>query len=357
MMRAEGDGNGTDENSKSSARADELPIEERYRAASNELNQRLNLRQISYLGHAAAAAAILKLFFDIAQKPDDPPANPFKFILLLLCPSIINFAFGCWIRSQDLTVGMLGTFCRMCEEHPADLLSWHSNDQGWQTASMKHREWTEIAYTVLNVLLAEVPTLFIIQAKDWKFPSTFMLVLCINHFVLGLTCWMILSIKDYRSRLMTWTFENGKLSESPGVFPSPPDLMAFVGIVGAFGTVTGRWLGKIHPTLWNSSVPSFVILLISIALRIWAYRMDSGFWRNRGSKQLTSEHKWYAAYWLVPILIILGAVILLTVGHLRSNNTEIHVALFASILLMGYSVPETLLCWYRLRESWFGPVK
>jgi hypothetical protein len=345
-----------------------IPLLDRYRAASSELNERLGARQLTYLGHAAAAAAILQLFS--TQFKNNALSDSSWDILLLLCPAIISIAFGCWIRTQDLTVGMLSTFCRVCEEQTVfdsnesevetpNLPSWFSKDQGWQQSSMKHREWTEMAFIILNVLLAELPTLYITAVKNWTSSTKFALVLCLNHFVLGFSSWMILSIRDYRARLMTWKFEDGKLNESQKIHPHPADLMAYVGIIAGFSATIGWGLGTKVPVV--AGYPTCAVLLvlgIAIGLRKWAMLMDDQFWTSRKSDRIRQRYRWYQAYWIGPILIVVSAIAMLIFQKFFSaKEPPLRLALFCSVLLLGYAIPETLLCWYRLRQSWFRKPK
>jgi hypothetical protein len=334
------------------AGADEVSLVERYRAASSELNQRINARQISYLGHATACSLILSIFAKEFENLDSTKGSvsltsPHD-ILLFLGPAVISIAFGCWIRSQDLTVGMLSTFCRICEDRGRKanpyIPSWHARDQGWQVTSMKHREWTEIAFVLLNSLLAGIVTLYGIEAWEWKPAAT--IVLSMNHFVLGLSSWMVLSIGEYRRRLLWARLEDGKLIEPPEVSPHPIGLMASVATIAVFGAISA-WLLKVEfRNYFHSSLPSLIMLAFAVGIRVVVLRRKSWMGRKLYLGSQRPKRSWLWRFGLTRILLAGASILLLCLGG-TVDPTMFRVAAWISAIFLGYGVPEFLLYEYR----------
>src|ERR1039457_314382 len=75
-----------------------IDLKTRYTSAWSELNQRISARQVSYLGYAVAIGTYLTVVYGKAAETDK-----LSVMMLTLSPAIISFAFGCWIRAQDLT--------------------------------------------------------------------------------------------------------------------------------------------------------------------------------------------------------------------------------------------------------------
>lgn len=329
----------------------EIPLAERYRAAANELNQRINARQISYLGHATATAALLKLFADEFQAGPPKPLSSSHDILLLFGPSIVSLAFSCWIRSQDLTVGMLSTFCRISEERSVmgdrEIPSWHSAHQGWQKISMKHREWTEIAFIMLNTLLAGIATAYVFEAEAGKLTELGIIASSLNQFVLGLSSWMVLSIAEFRRRLLRMGFGGGRLVEPPEASPHPISLMAFVALAAVVGIVTGWLLNKASPKYLQSYLPCAVILAFAIFFRCVVLRLTS-YLRKRSGTPLDQRRVIRRLGAMRSLLVVIS--LLLTCTGRLINDPNGYMFLFATwiaVVLVGYGIPEAFLCSYR----------
>jgi len=109
----------------------------------------------------------------------------------VLSPAVIGFAFGCWVQSQDLIIGMLGNFCRVCADHAApnefstNLPAWHRG--WWQKNSMRHREWLEIAFVFINVLGVVLANVYVTESPHSASPEA-TIALFANYVALGLSC-------------------------------------------------------------------------------------------------------------------------------------------------------------------------
>jgi hypothetical protein len=343
---------------------DTIDLKTRYEAASIELSQRIGTRHTSYLGHAAACAAVLSLYLATPTATAGSAAQmPFRNVLLALCPAAIGLAFGCWIRSQDLTVGMLSTFCRLCENSSEGTIppdqppkpAWHCKRQGWQQTSMRHREWIEIAFILLNAFIVEASTFYFVGPFDTKslIPTTATLVLSLSHFVLGFSCWMVLSIREYRERLLESTFEGGRFHNPP--IENAPHPIEFTGLV-AFVAALFILLEKLS-SIWtrddslHRAWPAIVTLLVAATIKIFSFRLDRLLRREFYNGVEFRKDTWYSSYWAIPVLLSGLAIALLCMGWSnRYGDLSFHLALWIMFGILGYTVPEAIMAGDRWRK-------
>jgi hypothetical protein len=166
-----------------------------YKIASGELNQRMSARHSTYLGFMVATGAYI-----YAVMGRYKPGVPLVASGIFLFPAAICFAFSAWIRSQDLTVGLLSSFCRICETRNSDTLhlSFYSEQQGWQKRAMRQREWMEIAFVLIAVILMESPLGLSLNGTP---DSGLISIFCSDQLALGVCSWMILSLRHLRYRM------------------------------------------------------------------------------------------------------------------------------------------------------------
>jgi hypothetical protein len=265
----------------------ELDLRTRYGCASNEINQRINARQISYLGYAVAVAATMNLIAQLCPRPseDIKPASPevgHAFaIASVLAPGVVSFAFGCWIRAHDLTVGVLGLFCRHCEQiernafTKAGLPDWPSD--AWQKTPMRHREFIEIAFILLNVLAVECADVFGYSLQWMRNSHAGLLIISINHFVLGLSLWMILSIKEHRQWLMMVGFDDDSRPRFGSYGLRPRDFFFCIAVCGiAVGIVD-----VLRPDILSKTQPRIIPAAAMISATITAASWYVQKWRCR----------------------------------------------------------------------------
>src|ERR1700685_274302 len=304
----------------------------RYSAASSEINQRINARQLSYLGHVTAAAAILLIFVEKLTRSAPGPHEPTREeILLVLSPALISLAFACWIRSQDLIIGMLSTFCRVCEELIEDLIkeeptekatetattinppAWHGG--WWSKNSMRNREWIEVAFVLINALAVVVATAYSIGSWNQRTGAATAVPFA-SWFLLGLSCWMVLSIGTHRAWLTSLKYTGGNVCHGDfcvpdKVSPRPTDVMLGIGLGSGALAVSLGWLcagGLPHAVVCQSF--GLAMLFVAGIIIVTADLRDSKIRRmvdfpDRDWKRFRS------AYWLVPALLFFGALVAL----------------------------------------------
>jgi hypothetical protein len=317
-----------------------LKLNERYRAASSEIAQRLNLRQISYLGHAVAVGTIFKAYFDAWPKPDldgrgffpavtpSYVASPSKHIdviasILIVFPAIINFAFACWIRSHDITVGLLSTYCRLCEsileKDPKDphlnyasfdslksdnFPSWHSSWQGWQQVASRQRGWIELAFVLLAFLCSVIAYCYSHDFIKIHPDSTRSVTnaMCANSLLLGVSSWLVLTAGLERSRMRNLAVDRGKLRELPDetvrqtpadgqpslgpdtpppamgeyrkTMPHPMDLITLITILVGISVFVFNWIIPRPGCQLKERWPGYLILAIAAPSRVLGAWLD-----------------------------------------------------------------------------------
>jgi hypothetical protein len=176
-----------------------VTLQARYAAASAEINARIQARQVVTVFYVGGSATLLGLIFNDGTQRS-VAGSPNETVILGLLPAIFSFAFACWIRHHDLIIGMLSTFCRICEAADArsGVPSWHCNRQGWQEAAVRNRRWLDLGFLI--VCLA---TVGITSVRATRGAGTLRSqVLFLAFMIAGLTLWTIVGLHYRRAALL-----------------------------------------------------------------------------------------------------------------------------------------------------------
>jgi hypothetical protein len=342
-----------------------LPLSVRYQQAWSELIQRLDARQISYLGHAVACGTLATLFSGLFINLS--PSTPDAF-LWGVSPALVGLAFACWIRSHDLSIGLLSRFCGACEtiadgaDNPSTRFpQWHALGSDLHESSKRQREWLEIAFVILSFLTTEVATYYyVLNLKEHPrevLQTVVMPILAFNHFVLGISSWCVLSICQFRYRLSRVDYKYDEKDRnwkfSPGFCDVHPfDLMSWCFVVVVAGCLAWRYLSRWGYELgWQ--LPCLVLILAG-GLRYFAALLDCDLRiQEIGSSQAGKFPRppLSSSFWIWSILLtVFGFVFLGWQPSWISALPQHAAALLTAMFLAGFAVPDQIDTWRRFTK-------
>jgi hypothetical protein len=347
-----------------------IPLSIRYELAWSELSQRIDSRQISYLGHAAVCGVIIAAFISQLQHINELAVTaPFFDHVIVLTPALIGLAFGCWIRSHDISIGLLGSYCAACEtlarKHQKDLPTWHDAYNPFMRASQAQRQWIEFAFVTLNILQVESATVYFwreIRGVDWSPGFQGLIVsLAASHFLLGVSSWTVLSIGQFRRRLRNTKVVNHELCP-PIQAVHPFDLLALTALLGAALFVLMWvlfWVPQLFLNYRFDDLPKLLIadslvLIFGVTFRVKAIILDyrlrkkldkiarqvggaSSQDENKSDEGPTKwlDPKFESAFWILPIALTIAAAFAMLASLYDSHTSRSKgLAIVALLVLM-----------------------
>jgi hypothetical protein len=184
-----------------------VPLQQRYASAWQEISQRIGARQSVYLQFATVSATALAGLASIITKEGTAPTlanNIAEWGSAALVA--YTWAFSAWIRHNEALIGLLGAFCQTLElsDDDGERPAWHTESRCWILLAREYRKPAERAASVLAVF-ASLPALSFAW-RHFKLCQPLWGMLLSAVFVVGLwAAWYLWSTRKFRERVAGFT--------------------------------------------------------------------------------------------------------------------------------------------------------